>query len=258
MLGEKLPGGVAGGAAWQVKLLELVLDHLIYCAPRRTVADSVIPMTDVAQPTPEQVRAAAEALKAAIDRHLGAVEHRSGESDPAVFTAFDELAAAADAYDELLYDAYDEVTPFEVPSEAERAEPEGAGELVGVSLLMRRDYAVVDRAALLAAGRHALRDSDPELDTEAAAEAVSSPEASLAVLLDSYDPDDVAARAEELGLEPGDATLWALAAEPSMSGEWLERPFEDADPDLLIYRADVTVGYDEEADELDLDELDVD
>ncbi len=215
-------------------------------------------MTDVAQPTPENVRAAAEALKAAIDRHLDAVENRTGESDPAVFTAFDELAAAADAYDELLYDTYDEVTPFEVPNEEEPAERPEDGELAGVTLLLRRDYAVVDRSALLAAGRHALRDTEPEVGAEAALETVATPEAAIAALLDCYEPDDLAARAEELGLDPGDATVWALAAEPSMSGEWLERPFEDTDANLLIYRADVTVGYDEDVDELDLDELDVD
>lgn len=68
-------------------------------------------MSDAAQPTADEVRAAAEAVKAALDRHLAAVENRTGEDDPAVYTAFNELAAAAEAYDERLYDRYDEVTP---------------------------------------------------------------------------------------------------------------------------------------------------
>ncbi|MGW3464248.1 hypothetical protein ACWDE9_33745, partial [Streptomyces olivaceoviridis] len=76
-------------------------------------------MSDAAQPTAAEVRAAAEAVKTALDRHLAAVERRSGEDDPAVSEAFNQLAAAAEAYDELLYDRYDEVTPFEIPSAEE-------------------------------------------------------------------------------------------------------------------------------------------
>ncbi len=67
-------------------------------------------MSDAAQPTAAEVRAAAEAVKAAIDRHLDAVERRTGDDDPAVYDAFNALAAAAEVYDELLYDRYDEVT----------------------------------------------------------------------------------------------------------------------------------------------------
>jgi hypothetical protein len=68
-------------------------------------------MSDAEQPTAADVRAAAEAVKAAIDRHLEAVESRAegagkdtenGASDTAVYAAFDELAAAGEAYDELL------------------------------------------------------------------------------------------------------------------------------------------------------------
>lgn len=68
-------------------------------------------MSDAAQPTAAEVRAAAEAVKAAIDRHLDAVERRTGDDDPAVYDAFNALAAAAEVYDELLYERYDEVTP---------------------------------------------------------------------------------------------------------------------------------------------------
>lgn len=68
-------------------------------------------MSDAAQPTAAEVRAAAEAVKAALDRHLETVERRSGDDDPAVYEAFNALAAAAEAYDERLYDRYDEVTP---------------------------------------------------------------------------------------------------------------------------------------------------
>ncbi|MFE1349809.1 hypothetical protein ACFW57_35055, partial [Streptomyces sp. NPDC058757] len=70
-------------------------------------------MSDAAQPTAAEVRAAAEAVKTALDRHLAAVERRTGDDDTAVYEAFNALAAAAETYDELLYDRYDEVTPFE-------------------------------------------------------------------------------------------------------------------------------------------------
>ena len=71
-------------------------------------------MSDDAQPAAAEVRAAVDAVKAALDRHLEAIENRTGEDDPAVFAAFEALASAAENYDELLYDAYDEVTPLEV------------------------------------------------------------------------------------------------------------------------------------------------
>lgn len=72
-------------------------------------------MSDADLPTVAEVRAAAEAVKAALDRHLAAVEHRIGDEDPDVYAAFNELAAAAEVYDELLYDRYDEVTPSRSP-----------------------------------------------------------------------------------------------------------------------------------------------
>ena len=58
-------------------------------------------MSDAALPSVAEVRAAAEAVKAALDRHLAAVESRIGDEDPAVYAAFNELAAAAEEYDEL-------------------------------------------------------------------------------------------------------------------------------------------------------------
>lgn len=73
-------------------------------------------MSDAAQPTAAEVRAAADAVKAALDHHLEAVERRSGDDDPAVYDAFNALAAAAEVYDELLYDRYDEVTPSRFPA----------------------------------------------------------------------------------------------------------------------------------------------
>ena len=67
-------------------------------------------MSDAAQLTINEVRAAAEAVKAAIDRHLEAVAGTTEEGDPAVVAAYEDLAAAAITYDQLLYEVYDEVT----------------------------------------------------------------------------------------------------------------------------------------------------
>ena len=67
--------------------------------------------------SPAQVRAAAAAFVSAVERHLSAVEHRTGEVDPVVQQAFSGLAEAFLVYEDALLDAYDEVTPFELPEE---------------------------------------------------------------------------------------------------------------------------------------------
>ncbi|MGC0418682.1 hypothetical protein [Embleya sp. AB8] len=212
-------------------------------------------MTGVAQPTPEQVRAAADVLKSAIDDHLAAVEARQGESDPAVFAAYDALAAAAEAYDELLYDAYDEVTPFEVPSSSEETEYEGPSNPEAVSVLIRRDYVIKDLIALV---DHARRADAEAAETEESSTSprdtgTDSASSAVAVLFDVYDPDEIAQRADELGLEPGDATLWVSAVEPTEPGEWLDAPFDDADPRNIIYRFETSTAYEDDLEALERD-----
>jgi hypothetical protein len=64
-------------------------------------------------------RAALDRLVAALEAHLAAASRRTGEADPAVAAAFQILADAFNAYDEALYEAYDEVTPFVLYDEAE-------------------------------------------------------------------------------------------------------------------------------------------
>jgi hypothetical protein len=72
-----------------------------------------MPDDDIEIPaTPEQVRAAVAGLKSALDAHLAAVEARAGENDPHVQAAYDALASAGEAYDDALFSAYEEVTPF--------------------------------------------------------------------------------------------------------------------------------------------------
>ncbi|MCD2467826.1 hypothetical protein MBT42_30240 [Streptomyces sp. MBT42] len=208
-------------------------------------------MSDAAQPTAAEVRAAAEAVKAALDRHLTAVERRTGDDDPAVYEAFNALAGAAEAYDELLYDRYDEVTPFEIPG-ADGSLPPYAGpdEPHALSLLIRRDYAVAEPKRLLAQARR-IAEIDGGADaTGPGARAGVSPLAALGVLFGEFEPDEIASRHKEFGLEEGDSTLWVTAAEELPEpGEWLNAPFEHADPERIVCRFDVSSVFDEDEDD---------
>jgi hypothetical protein len=205
-------------------------------------------MSDAAQPTAAEVRAAAEAVKTALDRHLAAVERRTGEDDPAVYEAFNELAAAAESYDELLYDRYDEVTPFEIPGADDSLPPyAGPEEPNALSVLIRRDYAVVEPQRLLA---QAQRVEAAEFEDGADAEASGTVHGALGLLFGEFEPDEIASRHKEFGLEEGDSTLWVLAAdEPAEPGEWLETPFEQPDPQQVVCRFDVSSVFDDDLDD---------
>ncbi|MFH9662856.1 hypothetical protein ACH4NF_13170 [Streptomyces sp. NPDC017248] len=216
-------------------------------------------MSDAAQPTAAEVRAAAEAVKTALDRHLAAVERRSGEDDPAVSEAFNQLAAAAEAYDELLYDRYDEVTPFEIPGAEETLPPyAGPGEPNAISVLIRRDYTVAEPQRLLA---QAQRVEAAEYDEGPDDEAAGSVPGALGILFGEFEPDEIASRHKEFGLEEGDSTLWVTAAEePPEAGEWLAAPFDHIDAQAVVCRFDVSAVFDDEVshDEDDIDFVDED
>ncbi|MFF7973056.1 hypothetical protein [Streptomyces sp. NPDC007905] len=213
-------------------------------------------MSDAAQPTAAEVRAAAEAVKTALDRHLAAVERRSGDDDPAVYEAFNQLAAAAEVYDELLYDRYDEVTPFEIPGAEESLPPyAGPEEPHAISVLIRRDYAVAEPQRLLA---QAQRVEAAEYGDGGGAdeEAAGTVPGALGILFGEFEPDEIASRHKEFGLEEGDSTLWVTAAdEPAEPGEWLEAPFEQVDSQRVVCRFDVSAVFDEDVSD-DIDEED--
>ncbi|MEW2133505.1 hypothetical protein [Streptomyces sp. NPDC005435] len=215
-------------------------------------------MSDAAQPTAAEVRAAAEAVKTALDRHLAAVERRSGEDDPAVYEAFNQLAAAAEAYDELLYDRYDEVTPFEIPGGDDSLPPyAGPEEPHAISVLIRRDYAVSEPQRLLAQAERveAAEYESAGLDDEAAATVPGA----LTILFGEFEPDEIATRHKEFGLTEGDSTLWVTAAEEAPEpGEWLEAPFEQLDPQHVVCRFDVSAVFDQDEDTESDDEEDDD
>ncbi|MET9175688.1 hypothetical protein [Streptomyces misionensis] len=209
-------------------------------------------MSDAAQPTAAEVRAAAEAVKTALDRHLAAVERRSGDDDPAVFEAFNQLAAAAEAYDELLYDRYDEVTPFEIPG-ADEALPPYAGpeEPHAISVLIRRDYTVAEPQRLLAQAER-VEAADYEDVTGVDEDATGTVPGALGLLFGEFEPDEIASRHKEFGLEEGDSTLWVTAAEEAPeAGEWLEAPFEHIDAQAVVCRFDVSAVFDDEEDDAD-------
>ncbi|MFJ7076651.1 hypothetical protein [Streptomyces sp. NPDC098781] len=202
-------------------------------------------MSDAVQPTAAEVRAAAEAVKTALDRHLAAVERRSGEDDPAVYEAFNELAAAAETYDELLYDRYDEVTPFEIPGSEDALPPyTGPEEPNALSVLIRRDYSVVEPQRLLAQAQRV-----EAVDYDDGADASGTVHGALGVLFGEFEPDEIASRHKEFGLEEGDSTLWVTAADDQTDpGEWLEAPFEGVDPQRVVCRFDVSTVFDDDLD----------
>lgn len=62
-------------------------------------------------------RAALDRLVESLEAHLAASAARRGSSDPAVARAYDTLADAFETYDEALYTAYEETTPFDLYDE---------------------------------------------------------------------------------------------------------------------------------------------
>ncbi|MEU8457241.1 hypothetical protein [Streptomyces griseoaurantiacus] len=201
-------------------------------------------MSDAVQPTAAEVRAAAEAVKTALDRHLTAVERRSGEDDPAVYEAFNELAAAAEQYDELLYDRYDEVTPFEIPGTEDMPPYTGPEEPHALSVLIRRDYVVAEPRRLLAQAQRI------EAAEEPADEVSGTVHGALGVLFGEYEPDEIASRHKEFGLEEGDSTLWVTATDdPPEPGEWLDSPFDQADTAQVVCRFDISAVFDDDPDD---------
>ena len=59
-------------------------------------------------------RVALQSLVSALEEHLAALSNRRGEDDPSVDAAYVAIAYAFDAYEESLYENYDEVTPLTV------------------------------------------------------------------------------------------------------------------------------------------------
>lgn len=200
-----------------------------------------------AEPTPEAVRRAVGALKDAIDRHLAVIESRStdadsdsGAPDAAVQEAFDALQAAAETYDDVLFEVYEEVTPFEAGGgDAAPAGVDSLEDTPVVSLYLRRDYAVSDPDALLSAGR-AAHQTLAESDGGAPDGEPDHHGAALFQLLAVTGIDGFDESAEGAGLDPLGGTVWLLAAESG--GDLDDNPFDDANPERMIFRVNEVVS----------------
>ena len=187
-----------------------------------------------------RLTAALDDLTDALEAHLVACTRRTGEADPAVQAAYTALREAASRYDDVLFTLLDEVTPWEfaegphVEVEHDGAD-EAAAETLGV--LVRRDYAMEDDDALLAAGREAFAELYPD-DPEAASADVSSAGRALYQLLHAHGVDGLFERAELAGLRPLGGTIWVQVLDDEGAATLVEDPFAVADEEMLIYRLD--------------------
>lgn len=66
-------------------------------------------------------REALDAFLEAVREHFAASAHRSGDTDPRVEAAYMALADAFEIYEDAIYTAFDEVTPFELFDDVEDA-----------------------------------------------------------------------------------------------------------------------------------------
>jgi hypothetical protein len=109
-------------------------------------------VTDTTDLGTDELDAALARTFEAARAHLAAV--RAGADDEVVEAAYRVFNNASAAYDELLFETYDEVTPWQVDTleDADLDDAELSGDGMTIAVRQRRDYIVPDVAALLAAG----------------------------------------------------------------------------------------------------------
>ncbi|WP_051426086.1 hypothetical protein [Jiangella gansuensis] len=195
----------------------------------------------------ERLQSALDELTDALEAHLQACLARTGETDPAVISAYSALRNAADRYDNLLYDVTDEVTPWEFPEDP--ADPEFEADDAApaqVGVLVRRDYEIDDTDSLLGAGREAYSELYPRDPAESAVADVSHPGRALYQMLHAYGVDGLDERAEDSGLRPRGGTVWVQALAPGDDETLTTEPFAVADEELLVYRVDEVIHTDDD------------
>ena len=69
-------------------------------------------------------RVALQSLVTALEEHLAASASRRRETDPAVAAAYLGIVDAFEVYEEALYDAFGELTPFEIYEESDDDDPD--------------------------------------------------------------------------------------------------------------------------------------
>jgi hypothetical protein len=195
-------------------------------------------VTDATAPTPADVRTAAATLKAAIDAHLEACERSTGERDPDVQAAYDALHRAAVAYDDLLYDVHNEVTPWEYAHAPGTEIEADVADLHNFALLVRRDYRIDDLEALISDARTAYAQSWPAARVEYAYRDVATAGRAVSQLIHTYGPDGVMERAEGAGLHAYGGTVWVQPLKPTDHSLESNNPFQIADLSAMVYRLD--------------------
>lgn len=193
---------------------------------------------------PAAVRAAADRLGIAVAAHLAAVENRAGEQDPAVQAAYAELRAAAAAYDDLLFDAHGEVTPFDIAEDEEEGDEDegeqGPRQIIGpprFSVLARWDYTIHDPQKLV------------ETASEAVGQEIDDLGVALAALIDAKGHTAVADLNASLGagMRWHGVTSWVMLAPEADANDdgadWMDDAFDYADPEEILCRVDTPVTW---------------
>ena len=209
---------------------------------------------------------ALDSVVAAMRGHLVAVKAADGRvDDDGVWKAYVELNNASYAYDDLLLDAYGEVTPWDV----DLIDPELADEKLGtlggdgagdphshvVSIRQRRDYRVPSVSALIAAATSARRDA---MDGEDGADdPVESVGEAVLELLQSGDGSLSALDVPEL--EPLDGLVAVVEIDEALDlGSFDETdgagPFTLASPARLVGRLDEHAYADLDDDDVEVEE----
>ncbi len=196
-----------------------------------------------------ELDAALERVIDAARAHLAAVRAAQGRiDDDAVWQAYVTLNNASFAYDELLLDAFGEVTPWDVES----IDPDEADERFGavegveatdphprvISVRQRRDYRVPSVSALIRAAEVARREGTPEEDEPAPVEGVGE---AVLELLQSGDGSLSALDVPEL--EPLDGLVMVSEVGTPVDLESFDDddplgPFQPAPDDRLVGRLD--------------------
>ncbi|MEV1288958.1 hypothetical protein [Micromonospora sp. NPDC049679] len=200
-----------------------------------------------------ELDAALERVTEAARAHLAAVKGAQGRiDDDDVWQAYVTLNNASYEYDELLLDAYGEVTPWDVesidPDEADERFGVGLGGADGaepgdphpqvVSVRQRRDYRVPSVAALIRIAEAARREETPD---EGGIEAIENVGEAVLELLQAGDGSLGALDIPEL--EPLDGVVMVHEVAARLDLEAFEEtdsagPFQPAAGDRLVGRLD--------------------